>query len=147
MFLLTIALGSISYFQHINILTIPVLFFPIIVNILFGTRPALYLLIGTSLLVSYYAPNNYMYFFMQISAGIVAMFQPLTPASPFSTIYCTRSDILNLYIGIRGFHAHTRGDPRTQTSVRCRVPHHKYRLVKLNLSRPLLGRTPLRVHV
>ncbi len=66
MFLLTIALGSISYFQHINILTIPVLFFPIIVNILFGTRPALYLLIGTSLLVSYYAPNNYMYFFMQI---------------------------------------------------------------------------------
>ncbi len=56
MFLLTIALGSISYFQHINILTIPVLFFPIIVNILFGTRPALYL------------------FFMQISAGIVAMF-------------------------------------------------------------------------
>ncbi|MFR5659989.1 MAG: HD family phosphohydrolase, partial [Butyricimonas faecihominis] len=74
MFLLTIALGSISYFQHINILMIPVLFFPIIVNILFGTRPALYLLIGTSLLVSYYAPNNYMYFFMQISAGIVAMF-------------------------------------------------------------------------
>ena len=65
MFLLTIALGSISYFQHINILTIPVLFFPIIVNILFGTRPALYLLIGTSLLVSYYAPNNYMYFFIQ----------------------------------------------------------------------------------
>ena len=77
MFLLTIALGSISYFQHINILTIPVLFFPIIVNILFGTRPALYLLIGTSLLVSYYAPNNYMYFFMQISAGIVAMFSLL----------------------------------------------------------------------
>lgn len=74
MFLLTIALGSISYFQHINILTIPVLFFPIIVNILFGTRPALYLLLGTTMLISYYAPNNYMYFFMQISAGIVAMF-------------------------------------------------------------------------
>ncbi len=74
MFLLTIALGSISYFQHINILTIPVLFFPIIVNILFGTRPALYLLLGTTMLISYYAPNNYMYFFMQISAGIVTMF-------------------------------------------------------------------------
>lgn len=74
MFLLTIALGSISYFQQINILAIPVLFFPIIVNILFGTRPALYLLLGTTMLISYYAPNNYMYFFMQISAGIVAMF-------------------------------------------------------------------------
>lgn len=77
MFLLTIALGSISYFQHIDILIIPVLFFPIIVNILFGTRPALYLLIGTSLLISYYATNNYMYFFMQLSAGIVAMFSLL----------------------------------------------------------------------
>ena len=74
MFLLTIAVGSISYFQNINILVIPVLFFPLIVNILFGTRPALYLLLGTTMLISYYAPNNYMYFFMQIAAGIVAMF-------------------------------------------------------------------------
>lgn len=74
MFLLTVALGSISYFYNINLLLIQVLFFPIIVNILFGTRPALYLLIGTSMLVSYFAQNSYMYFFMQISAGIVALF-------------------------------------------------------------------------
>lgn len=74
MFLLTVALGSISYFQHLNMLVIPVLFFPIIVNILFGSRPALYLLIGTTLLVAYFAPSNYMYIFMQISGGIVAIF-------------------------------------------------------------------------
>lgn len=74
MFLLTVALTSISFYQQINILIIPVLFFPIIVNILFGIRPALYLLLGTTLLASYYAPNNYMYVFMQISAGIVAIF-------------------------------------------------------------------------
>ncbi len=74
MFLLTIALTSISYYQHVSVLLVPVLFFPIIVNILFGIRPALYLLLGTSLLCSYYAPNNYMYVFMQVSAGIIAIF-------------------------------------------------------------------------
>ena len=74
MFLLTVALASLSYYQHWNIFAIPVLFFPIIVNILFGLRAALYLLLGISLLVSYYAPNNYMYVFMQISGGIVAIF-------------------------------------------------------------------------
>ena len=74
MFLLTILLGSLCYFRDINILAIPVLFCPIIVNILFGPRPALYLLIGTSMLVSYYSPNSYMYLFMQVSAGIVAIF-------------------------------------------------------------------------
>ena len=74
MFLLTVALVSACYYQHISMLAVPVLFFPIVVNILFGIRPALYLLVGTSLLVSYYAPNNYLYVFMQISAGIVAIF-------------------------------------------------------------------------
>ena len=101
MFLLTIALGSISYFQHINILTIPVLFFPIIVNILFGTRPALYLLIGTSLLVSYYAPNNYMYFFMQISAGIVAMFS-LSHLQRRSQLFIALGLIFLTYIWVYG---------------------------------------------
>jgi len=74
MFLLTVALGSISYFYNVNILLIPILFFPIIVHILFGARAALYLLIGSTMLVAYFAPNSYMYFFMQISAGIVATF-------------------------------------------------------------------------
>ena len=46
MFLATIALGSIGY----------------------------YLLLGTTLLISYYAPNSYMYAFMQVAAGIVAIF-------------------------------------------------------------------------
>lgn len=53
---------------------IPVLFFIIIVNILIGSRSALYLLLSSTLLISYYAPNSYMYVFMQIAAGIVAIF-------------------------------------------------------------------------
>lgn len=74
LFLATIVLGSIGYHQNINMFVIPVLFFVIIVNILIGSRSALYLLLGSTLLLSYYAPNSYMFAFMQITAGIVAIF-------------------------------------------------------------------------
>lgn len=73
-FLATVALGSIGYYQNINMLALPVLFFVIIVNILVGSRSALYLLLSSSLLISYFAPNSYMYMFMQTAAGIVAIF-------------------------------------------------------------------------
>lgn len=74
LFLATILLSSLGYHQNINMFAIPVLFFIIIVNILIGSRSALYLLLSSTLLISYYAPNSYMYVFMQIAAGIVAIF-------------------------------------------------------------------------
>lgn len=74
LFLATIVLGSLGFHQNINMFAIPILFFTIIVNILIGSRSALYLLLSTTLLISYYAPNSYMYAFMQITAGIVAIF-------------------------------------------------------------------------
>lgn len=74
LFLATIVLGSLGYHQNINMFVIPVLFFIIIVNILIGSRSALYLLLSSTLLLSYYAPNSYMFAFMQITAGIVAIF-------------------------------------------------------------------------
>lgn len=73
-FLATVSLGSFGFYHNVNMLALPVLFFTIIVNILVGKRTALYLLLGTNLLISYFAPNNYMYLFMQIAAGIVAIF-------------------------------------------------------------------------
>lgn len=74
LFLATILLGSLGYHQNINLYAVPVLFFIIIVNILIGSRSALYLLLSTTLLISYYAPNSYMFAFMQIAAGIIAIF-------------------------------------------------------------------------
>ncbi|MDE7074585.1 MAG: HDIG domain-containing protein [Odoribacter sp.] len=74
LFLATISLGSLGYHQNINIFAVPVLFFIIIVNILIDRRTALYLLLSTTFLLSYYAPNSYMYAFMQIAAGIVTIF-------------------------------------------------------------------------
>lgn len=74
LFLATVLLGSIGYHQNFNTFAVPTLFFVIIVNILIGSRPALYLLLSTTLLISYYAPNSYMFAFMQLTAGIVAIF-------------------------------------------------------------------------
>ncbi len=74
LFQATILLGSLGYYQNINIFAVPVLFFIIIVNILIGGRSALYLLLSTTLLLAYYAPNSYMFAFMQIAAGIVSIF-------------------------------------------------------------------------
>lgn len=74
LFLATIVLGSLGYYQNFNMFAIPVLFFVIIVNILIGSRSALYLLLSSTLLISYYAPNSYMFAFMQLSAGIVSIF-------------------------------------------------------------------------
>lgn len=74
LFLGTVILGSLGYHQNVNMLAIPVLFFTIIVNILIGSRSALYLLLSTTLLISYFAPNSYLYAFMQLTAGIVAIF-------------------------------------------------------------------------
>lgn len=74
LFLATIVLGSLGYYQSFSMFAVPVLFFIIIVNILIGSRSALYLLLSTTLLISYYAPNSYMFAFMQLAAGIVAIF-------------------------------------------------------------------------
>lgn len=74
LFLATVVLGSLGYHQNLNLFAVPVLFFTIIMNILIGSRSALYLLLSSSLLISYFAPNSYVYAFMQIAAGIVAIF-------------------------------------------------------------------------
>ena len=74
MFLLTILVAVSGYSLDINMLLVPVLFFPIIVNILFGSSAALFLLLGTVLLVAFLAPNSYTYLFMQIAGGIVSIY-------------------------------------------------------------------------
>lgn len=74
MFLLTVLMGISGHSLHLHTFLIPVLFFPIIVNILFGSRAALFLLLGAVLLLSYLAPNSYMYAFMQLAGGIVSIY-------------------------------------------------------------------------
>ncbi|MDR0982679.1 MAG: HDIG domain-containing protein [Culturomica sp.] len=73
-FLVTVLMGSVAYYYKLNIYVIPILFMVIISNILIDKRTAFYLLLGSSMLVSFFAPNSYMYLFMQITAGIVGIF-------------------------------------------------------------------------
>ncbi|GHV64673.1 HDIG domain-containing protein [Bacteroidia bacterium] len=73
-FLATVLLGSISYHYDISIIAIPTLLLIIVTNILINKQAALYLLLSTSMILSYFAIDSYMYLFMQIAAGVVAIF-------------------------------------------------------------------------
>lgn len=73
--LLAMALsGALAYHENLNFYAIPVLFFVIVVNILIGSRSALYLLISGTILLSCFAPDRFEYACMQLTAGIVGIF-------------------------------------------------------------------------
>lgn len=64
----------INSFPNLHIYLVPLAIFPIVVRTFFDSRTAIFMLIITSLLVGFYAPNNYEYVLLQVSAGIVAVF-------------------------------------------------------------------------
>ena len=73
--LLAMALiGALAYYENLNFYAIPVLFFVIVVNILIGSRSALYLLISGTIILSCFAPYRIEFVFMQLVAGIVGIF-------------------------------------------------------------------------
>ena len=73
--LLAMALiGALAYYENLNFYAIPVLFFVIVVNILVGSRSALYLLISGTIILSCFAPYRIEFVFMQLVAGIVGIF-------------------------------------------------------------------------
>jgi hypothetical protein len=47
---------------------------PILLRIFFDSRTAIFTLLVTSLLIGYFAPNNYEYIFLNLIAGIIAVF-------------------------------------------------------------------------
>lgn len=62
--------------QHdfINIYVIPLAILPILLRIFFDSRTAIYALLVTSLLIGYFAPNNYEFIFLNVISGIIAVF-------------------------------------------------------------------------
>ncbi|MCF6333973.1 MAG: HDIG domain-containing protein [Draconibacterium sp.] len=70
-----VALSSfINTFPNLHIYLVPLVIFPIIVRTFFDSRTAIFMLVLTTLLIGFYAPNNYEYILLQVSAGIVAVF-------------------------------------------------------------------------
>jgi putative nucleotidyltransferase with HDIG domain len=70
-----VALSSlINKFPNLHIYLVPLAIFPIIVRTFFDSRTAIFMLIITTLLIGFYAPNNYEYILLQVTAGIVSVF-------------------------------------------------------------------------
>lgn len=64
----------INTFPNLHIYLVPLAIFPIVVRTFFDSRTAIFMLIVTTMLIGFYAPNNYEFILIQVSAGIVAVF-------------------------------------------------------------------------
>lgn len=64
----------IDSFPNLHIYMVPFAILPIVVRTFFDSRTAIFTLFITTLLVGFYAPNNYEFILLQVSAGIVAVF-------------------------------------------------------------------------
>jgi cyclic-di-AMP phosphodiesterase PgpH len=64
----------INTFPNLHIYLVPLAIFPIIIRTFFDSRTAIFMLIITTLLIGFYAPNNYEFILVQVTAGIVAVF-------------------------------------------------------------------------
>jgi putative nucleotidyltransferase with HDIG domain len=70
-----VALSSfINKFPNLHIYLVPLAIFPIIVRTFFDSRTAIFMLIITTLLIGFYAPNSFDYILLQVTAGIVSVF-------------------------------------------------------------------------
>jgi len=64
----------INTFPSLHIYLVPFAIFPIIVRTFFDSRTAIFTLIIATILIGFYAPNNYEFVLMQVTAGVVAVF-------------------------------------------------------------------------
>lgn len=64
----------VNSFPNLHIYIVPLAIFPIIVRTFFDSRTAIFMLIITTILIGFYAPNNYEFILLQVSAGTVAVF-------------------------------------------------------------------------
>lgn len=71
MVLLSNFIGS---FPNLHIYMVPLAIFPIVLRTFFDSRTAIFMLFVSTLIIGFYAPNNYEFILLQVSAGIVAVF-------------------------------------------------------------------------
>jgi len=64
----------IDSFPNLHMYMVPFAILPIVVRTFFDSRTAIFTLFITTLLIGFYAPNNYEFILLQVSAGIVAVF-------------------------------------------------------------------------
>lgn len=64
----------ISTFPNLHIYLVPLAIFPIILRTFYDSRTAIFMLFVITLIIGFYAPNNYEYILVQFTAGVVAVF-------------------------------------------------------------------------
>jgi cyclic-di-AMP phosphodiesterase PgpH len=64
----------INSFPTLHIYLVPFAIFPIVVRTFFDSRTAIFTLLLATLMTGFYAPNNYEFVLLQITAGVVAVF-------------------------------------------------------------------------
>ena len=64
----------IDTIPNLHIYIVPFAILPIVVRTFFDSRTAIFTLFISTLLIGFYAPNNYEFILLQVSAGIVAVF-------------------------------------------------------------------------
>jgi len=76
LFLVSMVLISkyVGSFPNLHIYIIPFAIFPIIIRTFYDSRTAIFTLTIATLLTGFFAPNNYEFVLMQITAGITAVF-------------------------------------------------------------------------
>lgn len=65
---------AINASQMLHIYLIPLAIMPVVIRTFYDPRTAIYMLTITALLIGFYAPNNYEYVLLEITAGMVAVF-------------------------------------------------------------------------
>ena len=76
LFLVSMILISkyIESFPNLHIYIIPFAVFPIIIRTFYDSRTAIFTLIIATIITGFFAPNNYEFVLMQITAGVIAVF-------------------------------------------------------------------------
>lgn len=65
---------TINSFEGLHIYMFPLAILPVVVRTFYDPRTAIFTLIVTSLLIGFYAPNNYEFVLLEVSAGMIAVF-------------------------------------------------------------------------
>ncbi len=72
--LVTFLALMIHSFEGLHIYMFPLAILPVVIRTFYDSRTAIFTLIITSLLIGFYAPNNYEFVLLEVSAGMVAVF-------------------------------------------------------------------------
>lgn len=65
---------TINTYKDLHIYMFPFAILPVVVRTFYDSRTAIFTLIVTSLLIGFYAPNNYQFVLLEVTAGMIAVF-------------------------------------------------------------------------